>query len=125
MLAAMSTDVVPMQLITTSDDVARFCRELADDTYVTVDTEFMRDRTYYPRLCLLQLGGAEHVAAIDPLAEGIDMAPVLELMANTDILKVFHAPRQDLEIFHRLGQLPRPIFHPEPSGCSTTRSSSS
>jgi ribonuclease D len=90
-----------MTLITDSATLAAFC---------TVDTEFMRDRTYWPRLCLVQVGGEEEAAAIDPLAPGIDLTPLLDLMGDTAVLKVMHAARQDLEIFYRLGRMPLPLF---------------
>lgn len=78
---------------------------------MTVDTEFMREKTYWPKLCLIQLGGESEARCIDPLAEGIDLSPVFELMANEKVLKVFHAARQDLEIFlHESGQMPTPVF---------------
>jgi len=98
-------------LLTTTSELAAFCDQLADDDFVTVDTEFMRERTYYPKLCLVQLGGAHGVAAVDPLAKGIDLQPLLDLMANTKVLKVFHAARQDIEIFYNLtGTVPTPMF---------------
>lgn len=100
-----------MTLITDSTEVARLCERLARVDYITVDTEFMRERTYWPHLCLLQIAGPEEAVAIDPLAEGMDLAPVFALFADERITKVFHAARQDLEIFHHLtGKLPKPIF---------------
>jgi len=100
-----------MTLISDTRELAAFCERIAKSPFVTVDTEFMRERTYWPKLCVVQLGGAEEAAAIDALAEGIDLAPVFELMENCDLLKVFHAGRQDLEIFYHLtGKLPQPIF---------------
>jgi ribonuclease D len=79
-------------LITTTEQLADLCERLAKSEFVAVDTEFMRENTYYPLLCLVQLGNEEEAAAIDPLAEGIDLAPMLELFCNNeDILKVFHA----------------------------------
>ena len=98
-------------LITDTEGLASFCARLrAVDDFVTVDTEFMRDRTYWPRLCLVQVGGDAEAAAVDPLSPGIDLAPLLELMADRAVLKVMHAARQDLEIFHLLGRLPEPFF---------------
>lgn len=92
-----------MQIITKSDDVAAFCRELSAHEFVTIDTEFLREKTYYPKLCLVQLSGPDKKAkAIDPLVEGIDLSPLFELLANKKILKVFHSGRQDLEIFYNL-----------------------
>jgi ribonuclease D len=100
-----------MSLLTTTAELASLCAELAREAYVAVDTEFMRDRTYWPKLCLVQVAGAKRQAAIDPLARGIDLAPLFALMANPQVLKVFHAARQDIEIFHRLtGAVPTPLF---------------
>ncbi|MBL8673477.1 MAG: ribonuclease D [Rhodospirillales bacterium] len=100
-----------MQLITTTDALAAFCERLATAEFVTVDTEFMRERTYWPQLCLAQVGGPDEAAAIDSLAPGIDLAPFFALLDNPTVLKVFHAARQDLEIFLKLtGRLPTPIF---------------
>lgn len=100
-----------MKLITTTDDLAAFCKPLAATEFIAVDTEFMRERTYWPKLCLAQVAGPDDAAAIDTLAEGIDLAPLDELMANPKVLKVFHAARQDLEIFFlRMNQVPQPLF---------------
>ena len=100
-----------MTLITESADLAAFCAKVSSSSYVTVDTEFMRDRTYYPQLCLVQVAGPDDAAAIDALAPGIDLSPLLALMDNPAILKVFHAARQDLEIFYNLtGRVPTPLF---------------
>lgn len=101
-----------MRLITKTAELAAFCEELAAQDYVAVDTEFMRETTYWPKLCLIQAaapGDAE--AVIDPLAPGIELHPFMELMANARVLKVFHAARQDLEIFLKLGgALPQSVF---------------
>lgn len=98
-------------LITTTDALAAFCRSLSDEPYVTVDTEFIRESTYWPELCLVQLGGSEQASCVDPLADGMDLTPLFDLMADKSVLKVFHAARQDLEIFLKLaGELPSPIF---------------
>ncbi len=98
-------------VITDTQTLRDFCKRLHDEPYVTVDTEFIRESTFWPELCLVQLGGAEEAYAVDALADGIDLAPMFELMADTSVLKVFHAARQDLEIFLNLaGELPRPIF---------------
>jgi len=100
-----------MNLITTTDDLAAFCKPLANAEFIAVDTEFMRERTYWPKLCLAQVAGPEDAAAIDALAEGIDLSPLDELMANPKVLKVFHAARQDLEIFYlRMNKVPAPLF---------------
>jgi len=100
-----------MTLISDTGELAAFCARIATSRFITVDTEFMRERTYWPKLCVVQLAGDEAAAAVDALAEGIDLEPVFELMADRRLLKVFHAGRQDLEIFHHLtGQLPQPVF---------------
>ena len=98
-------------MIQDSAALAALCATLAQEAYVTVDTEFIRDKTYWPQLCLVQVAGTSVAAAIDPLAEGIDLAPLFELMANPAVLKVFHAARQDLEIFFNLtGAVPTPLW---------------
>lgn len=100
-----------VEVITDTQTLSEFCASLKDEAYVTVDTEFIRESTFWPELCLVQLGGAKQAKAVDALADGIDLAPLFELMANTNVLKVFHAARQDLEIFlHLAGSLPHPIF---------------
>ncbi len=100
-----------MTLIAESEALAAFCARHAKAEYLAVDTEFMRDSTYWPKLCLAQLGGPEEAVAIDPLAPGIDLTPLFDLMKNKKILKVFHSARQDMEIFYLLmGALPAPIF---------------
>jgi ribonuclease D len=100
-----------MRVVTTTADLEELSRELAAHPFVAVDTEFMRETTYWPKLCLVQAAAEGVEAAIDPLAEGLDLGPFLELMANKKVLKVFHAARQDLEIFLKLGEtLPHPVF---------------
>lgn len=99
-----------MSLITDNESLAAFCRRMHGERFVTIDTEFMRDRTYYPKLCLVQVAGDAEAVAIDPLAPGLDLAPLLALLADPGVLKVMHAARQDLEIFHNLGRLPAPFF---------------
>src|SRR6185437_6994472 len=100
----------PMNLITDSAALAAFCEGLGKADFVTVDTEFMREKTYWPILCLVQIAGPDSAAAIDPLAPGIDLSPMLELLGNPNVLKVFHAARQDIEIFFRMmGKVPAPI----------------
>ncbi len=99
-----------MTLITDTPSLAAFCERMRAERFVAIDTEFMRDRTYWPKLCLVQAAGAAEAVAIDALAPGIDLAPLVELMGDPAVLKVMHAARQDLEIFHRLGQLPRGFF---------------
>jgi ribonuclease D len=100
-----------MTLLTTTAELADLCAELAREPFVALDTEFMRDRTYWPKLCLIQLAGEHRHAAVDPLAPEIDLAPLFALLADPAVLKVFHAARQDVEIFHHLtGQVPLPLF---------------
>jgi ribonuclease D len=100
-----------MAVIADSTSLTKFCDRLIKSSYITVDTEFMRDQTYWPRLCLVQIADEHEATAIDTLAKGIDITPLLNLLANPRILKIFHAARQDLEIFYKLmGKLPSPIF---------------
>jgi len=100
-----------MTLITDSGDLTAFCARLSREDYITVDTEFMREKTYWPKLCLVQVGGTEEAAAIDALAPGLDLAPLLALLEKPALLKVFHAARQDVEIFYQLaGAVPAPLF---------------
>ena len=100
-----------MQIITTTDELKVFCKKLAHDPYVTIDTEFIREKTYYPKLCLVQIAGPEDAAVIDPLSKEIELEPLFALLKNQKVLKVFHACRQDIEIFYQLmGEVPRPIF---------------
>jgi len=100
------------ELITTTDKLAELCERLSKSEFVAVDTEFMRENTYWPELCLVQIANTEEAAAIDPLADGLDLAPLLDLMCNNeDVLKVFHAGGQDVEIIVNLtGKTPHPIF---------------
>ncbi len=101
----------PPDLITTTDQLAALCTRLRAEKFVTVDTEFMRERTYWPELCVVQLGGSREVAVVDAEAEGIDLAPLGALLADTAVTKVFHASRQDIEIFVlKFGDVPRPLF---------------
>jgi ribonuclease D len=98
-------------LITDSAALAALCDRLRGERFVTVDTEFMRERTYWPELCVVQLGGAAEVAVVDALAPGLDLAPLGALMADPAVTKVFHACRQDVEIFVlKFGATPRPLF---------------
>ncbi|HLY56232.1 MAG TPA: ribonuclease D [Stellaceae bacterium] len=100
-----------MTLITENGQLSAFCRRLSSAEFITVDTEFMRDKTYWPLLCLVQVAGPDDSAAIDPLAPGIDLAPLFALLADPSVLKVFHAARQDIEIFfHLTGGVPAPVF---------------
>ena len=99
-------------LITTTDALADLCERLSKSEFVTVDTEFMRENTYWPELCLVQIANDKEAAAIDPLADGIDLQPLLELLTeNEHVLKVFHAGGQDVEIIVNLtGKTPHPLF---------------
>lgn len=99
-------------LITTQKDLDAFIAPLSQCPFITVDTEFLREKTYYPKLCLIQIGDPDkNAAAIDPLAEGLDLTAVYDLLKNENVLKVFHAARQDLEIFYQiLGEVPLPFF---------------
>lgn len=100
-----------MELITTTDQLAAACERLAQHPVITVDTEFLRETTYYPLLCVVQMASADDAVVVDTLAEGIDLAPFFALMNNEAVLKVFHAARQDIEIMvHRNGVVPHPIF---------------
>jgi ribonuclease D len=100
-----------MNLITTTADLAAACARLATHPFVTIDTEFLRDSTYYPKLCLLQMASPDEGLLVDPLAPELDLAPFFALMADQNVMKVFHAARQDLEIVWNLGRmLPTPLF---------------
>ena len=106
-----------MNLITTSGELEAFCARLATTDFITVDTEFLRDKTYWPQLCLVQVAGPDEAAAIDALAPGLDLKPLLDLLANEAVLKVFHAARQDIEIFVNLtGTVPTPLFDSQVAG---------
>ena len=98
-------------LVTTSAELDALCGRLRQEPWITIDTEFMRERTYYPELCVVQLAGQDDVAVVDTMAPGMDVAPLGALLADTAVLKVFHAARQDVEIFLELfGVVPKPIF---------------
>ncbi len=100
-----------MNVITATDALTEFCKAAAHHPFVTVDTEFLRETTYWPKLCLIQMATPEDAAIIDPLANGIDLAPFFDLLQNTAVTKVFHAARQDVEIFVKLtGKVPRNLF---------------
>lgn len=112
-----------LKVVTKTEELAAICRAYAASPYVTVDTEFMRERTYWPVLCLVQLGRSQGTGEsdadwardgaviVDPLADGISLEPLFELMADQSVLKVFHAARQDVEIFHNLsGAVPTPMY---------------
>ncbi len=99
-------------LITDTATLTELCERLAQSDFITVDTEFMRENTFWPELCLVQIADDKEAAAVDPLAKGIDLTPLLELLTdNHDVLKIFHAGGQDVEIVHHLtGKTPQPIF---------------
>ncbi|WP_412774690.1 ribonuclease D [Nitrobacter sp.] len=100
-----------MDLITTTDELTSVCARLARHPTITVDTEFLRETTYYPLLCVVQMASRDEAVVVDALAEGIDLKPFFELMSNERVLKVFHAARQDIEIvWHQAGIIPYPIF---------------
>lgn len=103
------------QIIHTTIDLEEFCKKLANNSFITVDTEFLRERTYFPNLCLVQVasGDDESLAAIiDPLSKGIDLQPLFEILQNEKIIKVMHSGKQDIEIFHNIndGKVPYPVF---------------
>lgn len=99
-------------LITDNESLAALCDRLSKSDFVAVDTEFMRENTFWPDLCLFQIGNDQEAAAIDPKAEGLDLSPLLKLLVdNEDVLKVFHAGGQDIEIIYNLtGRTPYPLF---------------
>jgi ribonuclease D len=99
-----------MQLITTTDSLAEVCGRLQRHPFVTVDTEFLRESTYYPKLCVAQIASIDEAVLVDALAEGIDLKPLFNLMADENVIKVFHAARQDIEIcWHAAGLIPAPL----------------
>ena len=101
----------PPTVVTDTDALAALCHRLAGEEFVTVDTEFMRERTYYPELCLVQLAGETEVAILDTMSDRLDLSPLRHLLANPAVTKVFHAARQDVEIFvHRFDAVPTPLF---------------
>ncbi|MGY3527943.1 ribonuclease D [Bradyrhizobium sp. USDA 4452] len=100
-----------MDLISTTSDLAAACDRLAKHKVITVDTEFLRETTYYPLLCVVQMASADEAVVVDALAPSIDLRPFFDLMSNEAVLKVFHAARQDIEIvWHLSGTIPHPIF---------------
>ena len=97
--------------IQTTEELNRLCTRLAEHPFVTVDTEFIREKTYWPQLCLIQIASVDEAACIDPLAPEIDLSALFDLMQNQNVVKVFHAARQDVEIFYNLtGKTPFPLF---------------
>src|SRR5215472_3065615 len=100
-----------MDLITNTRDLAEACERLGRHPFVTVDTEFLRETTYYPLLCVVQMASAEESVVIDTLAEGLGLKPFYQLMADERVLKIFHAARQDIEIvWHQANLIPHPVF---------------
>ncbi len=100
-----------MKLLTENAELVAVCERFCQHEFVTVDTEFLRETTFWPQVCVIQVASPEEAIAIDALAEGIDLTPFLSLMANPNIVKVFHAARQDIEIIWRLARLiPTPLF---------------
>ena len=100
-----------MNMITTTDELAAACERLTRHPFITIDTEFLRETTFWPKLCVVQMASVEEAVVVDALAEGIDLAPFFALMSNPDVLKVFHAGRQDIEIvWHLAGIIPTPVF---------------
>jgi ribonuclease D len=111
MVKPIRPDFPPPVLITDSEALAAFCQRMHGEAFITVDTEFMREKTYWPELCLVQIAGEAEVAVIDALADGLNTDPLGVLFADENVMKVFHAARQDVEIFvQRYGDVPRPMF---------------
>lgn len=100
-----------MKVIDSTAALTEFCHSLQNREFITIDLEFLREKTYYAKLCLIQVGAADDAAVIDPLAEGLDLSPFVELLKNPGITKVFHSGRQDIEILYMLtGFIPEPLF---------------
>ncbi len=100
-----------MKIITDTQALAEACTAFAEHDYITVDTEFLRETTFWPILCLIQIAGPDDECLVDPMANGIELQPFFDLMADSSVVKVFHAARQDIEIIHNLGGLiPQPLF---------------
>jgi len=109
--AAAGYRTVIMSMITTSSELDAVCQRLSQSSYITVDTEFMRETTYWPRLCVVQIAGPDEAVIVDAITANLDLEPFFKLMANKKVMKVFHAARQDIEIvFHRAGLIPHPVF---------------
>jgi ribonuclease D len=105
-----------MTPITTTADLQAFCDKVKGQPFIAVDTEFMRETTYWPKLCLIQAAAPNAEAVIDPLADGLDLEPFLEVLRDPSIEKVFHAARQDVEIFNNLNAMPTPLFDTQVAG---------
>ena len=100
-----------MNLITTQPALQALCDQLATQNYITIDTEFLREKTFWPKLCLIQTAAPDIEAMIDPLVEGLDLQPFFDLLSNKNLLKVMHGCRQDIEIFYNMTQnIPQPLF---------------
>jgi ribonuclease D len=100
-----------MTLIVSTEDLTAACARFARHEFVTVDTEFLRETTFWPKLCVIQVASDDEAVAIDALAEGLDLAPFFELMSDERVTKTFHAARQDLEIIWNLAKIiPKPLF---------------
>lgn len=111
MLYTIKSMIQPIPVITLSQDLEAICDQLSSQPFIAVDTEFMRQTTYRPKLCLIQMAGTGIQALVDPLAPGLDLRPFYQLMANRDVVKVFHAARQDVEIvYQEAGIIPEPLF---------------
>jgi len=105
-----------MTPITDNAELTAFCKRIENAAFIAVDTEFMRETTYWPKLCLVQVASETDAANIDPLAPGLDLKPLLDVFADPKVIKVFHAARQDVEIFHNLGVIPSPLFDTQVAG---------
>src|SRR6187549_3734781 len=105
-----------MTPITTTAELSAFCKSLKGQPFIAVDTEFMRETTYWPKLCLIQVASPEQEACIDPLADDLDLTPLLDILRDEQVQKVFHAARQDVEIFNNLGAMPKPLFDTQIAG---------
>lgn len=106
----MKSKQMPIETINTEDALKDFCHTIRTSDFIAVDTEFMREKTYFPQLCLIQLATTEHIACIDPLAID-DLGPLYEILFDTNVLKVLHASGQDLELlYHLTNRLPEPVF---------------
>jgi ribonuclease D len=105
-----------MTPITDNAALEAFCKRIAAEPFIAVDTEFMRETTYWPKLCLVQVASETDAANIDPLAPGLNLKPLLDVLADPKVVKVFHAARQDVEIFNNLGVIPSPLFDTQVAG---------
>ena len=100
-----------MLLIEKNEDLKTFCKKLSDKDFICIDLEFLREHTYFAKLCSIQIASASESVIIDPLAPNIDLSPFFDLMQNPSVIKVFHSGRQDIEIIHHLsGKIPAPLF---------------